>query len=177
MPSRRSSDRCSEVRAARYGKDCSGARLLSVAPPVPVRVSFESGSGKSAETDADGHQHALASLYLYLASRRLLPTRSYTAPTDFGSIQSLLVRQKVLLSRPEEARALSQATKKKLERLLCELNRELCARAPFNENLLLQRINKGQQLTLPDLSFQSDLIISSVELGGKSLAEHLKARV
>lgn len=160
-----------------------GARkTLYILPrPVPVKLSFESVSGSDAEELASAHRDALASLYLYLASRNILPTRVHVAPHDFTSMHSLLVEQKVLFPSQDESDSvdpLTASARQKFARLLCDLNRDYCAALSILAgDPLSQKVPKGQRIRLPRVAFAGDLISGSVDLKGKSVKEHLKDRV
>lgn len=160
-----------------------GARkTLSIIPrPVPVKVSFESASGSDAEELASTHQEALASLYLYLASRNILPVRVYAAPHDMASVYGLLIEQKVLFPSQDgldRGVSLTQPARRKIARLMCELNLDHCAAlSVWGGDILAQRVKRGQRIRLPHVAFAGELISSSVDLNGKSVKEHLKDRV
>jgi hypothetical protein len=160
-----------------------GARkTLSIIPrPVPVKVSFESASGSDADDLALTQQEALASLYLYLASRNILPVRVYAAPHDMASVYGLLVEQRVLFpSRDDYDRgvSLTQPARRKFARLMCDLNPDHCVGlSVLGGDILSQRVKRGQGIRLPHVAFAAELISSSVDLKGKSVKEHLKDRV
>ena len=157
-----------------FALDASG-RIGRFPRTVPVDVTLEGSP--------DVDQSALIDLYRYLRSHGLLETREVVARTDFPSLESMLLTERVLIVPPAVYRAAGMPraelkrrhaesatwtdSEKRLEslgELVCDLNRDFCAGGRGSP--LARPVPAGTRLELPSLRPQSRLRKREVELEG-----------
>lgn len=172
-----------------YVSEVDTQSILVVPRPVPVNINFELAPGKIGdstekilEDNLVNQRNALVNLYEHLYLNKLLPKGEIKAREEYGkNIRKFLIDEKVLFERPypqDWFKLRDEEYIERLERLVCDLNREsnptLCGRS----RTLNTFIKQNQSITVPGgIEFEVSTTKSKVPLGNRTVYDHLKSRL
>jgi subtilisin family serine protease len=143
--------------------DNKSKMILRFARPVPVDIEF---TGNKRTTT-----FAAIVLYEYLNSRNMLSVREHAVQRKRSVEEVLLDQQTILVPVSKEPAALRQS----LATLVCRLNAEFCSKNNISvEELLKQKVDRGQTLRLPYLQIDEYQTSAFINLIGMTVDEYLR---
>lgn len=171
-------------------KDSDVDYISKTSRPTPVSIIFEVPStpnlnnGKqfaelSLETTIIQQRRVLAELYNYLKTTKNLPTREYLTTREFSNVRTFLLDEEIekiiLLDRPKPISTIisNKDYLEPISNIFCYLNPNFCEQG-YSTNKV---IPANQTLILPNIPVETDLTVSEVNLGRKTVKQHLDERV